>query len=381
MESGKRAWREIDLDAIESNAALAREIARPPVKLMAVVKADAYGHGAVEASKACIAGGADWLGVALCEEGLALRKEGITAPILVLGFTPEPIMEEAVASGLSLAIYSAEGANALSRAAAKLGKAARVHIKADTGMSRLGFLPESGAMDEICRIALLPGLVMEGLFTHLAKSDSIDLSYAKEQIEKFAWLRDGLKAKGLSFPLCHAANSGGILAGEEYHLDMVRAGIILYGLDPSSEVKASRQGFKPAMSVRAHASLVKRIAKGTSVSYGRKFIAPMDMDIATVPVGYADGYCRRMSKGGRVLVGGQYAPVVGTVCMDQFMVDASAVPGIKAGSVVTLMGRQGGRVISAEDLAQVADTIGYEIVCGFNTRMPRVFTRGSKALP
>jgi alanine racemase len=381
MENGKRAWREIDLDAIETNTALAREIAKPPVKLMAVVKADAYGHGAAEVSKACIAAGANWLGVALCEEGLALRKEGITAPILVLGYTPAPIMEEAVASGLSLAVFSAEGAIALSRAAAKLGKAARVHIKADTGMSRLGFLPERNAMDEICRIAELPGLAMEGLFTHLAKSDSIDLSYAKEQIEKFAWLRDGLKAKGLSFPLCHAANSGGILAGEEYHLDMVRAGIILYGLDPSSEVKASRRGFKPAMSVRAQASLVKRIAKGTSVSYGRTFIAPMDMDIATVPVGYADGYCRRMSKGGRVLVGGQFAPVAGTVCMDQFMVDASAVPGIKAGSVVTLMGRQGGRVISAEDLAQVADTIGYEIVCGFNTRMPRVFTRGSKAIP
>jgi alanine racemase len=294
-----------------------------------------------------------------------------------MGYTPDEMVEEVAANDLCQAVFSVEGAVALSRAAAKLGKNARVHIKVDTGMGRLGFFPDKRSMDEICSIAELPGLEMEGLFTHLAKSDSVDLSFAEEQLGRFERFKKGLAERGLSFPVCHAANSGGILAGEKYHLDMVRAGIIIYGLDPSTEICARELGFIPAMSVKAKVSMVKRVEKGSSVGYGRAFFAPNDMIVATVPIGYADGFLRRMSNGGRVLASGQYAPVIGNVCMDQFMVDASAAQGLKASDEAVILGFQKGNAITAGEMARVSGTISYEIACGFSARMPRIFINES----
>jgi alanine racemase len=364
---------EIDLSAIASNMHAIRRAVGPKPKIMAIVKADGYGHGALQTARTALASGADCLGVAIYEEGAELRESGIDRPILILGYTTPNEQADAIRGGLTQTVFNMETAQAISKTAVALGKSARVHIKVDTGMSRLGFIPSAHAADCIYNIAELPGIEITGMFTHFALSDGPDDAFTLEQFKRFTGFARLLEARGLHIPVLHCCNSAALLDEPSMHLDMVRAGIILYGLEPSEYKPLDGLGFRPAMSLRAHISMVKRVGVGVSVSYGRKFVTERETVIATIPVGYADGYRRSMSNRARVLVHGEYAPVIGTVCMDQFMTDVTDIPGVTAGDEAVLMGRDGQNQITADEIARIQNTINYEVVCGISKRVPRYY--------
>jgi len=376
----KRVYAEIDLDRIASNMRIIRRLTPARRKIMAVVKANGYGHGAAEAAKTALYNGADWLGVAICEEGAALRENHIFAPILVLGYSPEPLFDLVIRHGLTQTVFSAETAKTLSDAALVCGKKADVHIKIDTGMSRLGFLPGKEAVREIAKVMCMPGISVTGIYTHFAQSDPAGADFTYAQYARFRDFLALLEENGIRIPMTHVANSGGILYYPELEADMVRAGIILYGLPPSEDADFAGMGFGPALSLKTQISLIKRVPAGVSVGYGRTFFTKRPTDVATVPVGYADGFSRHMSRGGRVLAGGRYAPVIGAVCMDQFMIDVTDIPGIKAGDEVVIIGSQGENEIGAEEVAAVSGTINYEIVCGIGRRVPRVYVKNGEPL-
>ena len=378
-------WAEVDLQAIAHNVAELRRLTRPAARLMAVVKADAYGHGAVEVARTALANGAEWLGVARLPEAIRLREAGLEAPILVFGYTPPAAAERLVAFDLRQSVYSLEAARAYSAAAAARGKRLRVHLKVDTGMGRLGIVPATLAgkasgdpvgeefIREATAIARLPGLEAEGIFTHFAASDSADTSYARRQLDLFLVVLEALRAAGLEFALRHAANSAAVIRMPEAHLDLVRPGIALYGLRPSAETDLSGISLKPAMALKARIIHLKQVPAGTCISYGMTYRTPFPTVIATVPAGYADGYRRRFSSAGEMLVGGRRVPVVGRVCMDLTMLDVGSVPGVRVEDEVVIFGRQGGESITADDLARALDTINYEIVCAIAARVPRVY--------
>lgn len=366
-------WAEIDLAAIVNNLNELRRVTRPPAGMMAVVKANAYGHGAVPVSKTVLANGADCLGVAIFNEARELREAGIRAPILILGYTPAEQALETVKLDVAQTIYSLEGAEALSAAAVKLGKKVKVHIKIDTGMSRLGFKIDAGTLQEVMKIAALPGIEVEGMMTHFAVADIADKEFTYSQSRKFDNLVLQLKEMGFNCPVKHVANSAAIIDLPGMHLDMVRAGISLYGLYPSRDVMKHKINLIPAMSLRARVAHLKTVPPGTGISYGRTYTTDQETIVATVPVGYADGYSRRLSNKAHVLVNGRRAPVIGTVCMDQFMIDVTNIPGVKVGDEVTLMGRQGNLEVTADMLADLLGTINYEIVCMVSARVPRVY--------
>jgi len=366
-------WAEIDLAAIVNNLNELRRVTRPPAGMMAVVKANAYGHGAVPVSKTVLANGADCLGVAIFNEARELREAGIRAPILILGYTPAEQALETVKLDVAQTIYSLEGAEALSAAAVKLGKKVKFHIKIDTGMSRLGFKIDAGTLQEVMKIAALPGIEVEGMMTHFAVADIADKEFTYSQSRKFDNLVLQLKEMGFNCPVKHVANSAAIIDLPGMHLDMVRAGISLYGLYPSRDVMKHKINLIPAMSLRARVAHLKTVPPGTGISYGRTYTTDQETIVATVPVGYADGYSRRLSNKAHVLVNGRRAPVIGTVCMDQFMIDVTNIPGVKVGDEVTLMGRQGNLEVTADMLADLLGTINYEIVCMVSARVPRVY--------
>ncbi len=367
------AWAEIDLSAIAHNMQELRRVTEPQARVMAVVKANAYGHGAVPVSKTVLAHGADYLGVAILDEGRELRQAGIEAPILILGFTPPEQAGEAIKLDLAQTVYTYEGAEAISRAAVSLGKTAKVHVKIDTGMGRLGFGTGPGVPGEIIKIARLPGINVEGMFTHFAVADARDKTYTYEQYEKFMDLDAKLKQLGLHIPVKHAANSAAVIDLPDLHLDMVRPGISIYGLYPSEEVLTDKIDLKPALSLKAKVAHVKKVKAETSISYGRTFITSRETMVATIPVGYADGYTRLLSNKAHVIISGQRVPVIGRVCMDQFMVDVSAVAGVKIGDEVILIGQQGDQKVTADELAVLIGTINYEIVCMISDRIPRIY--------
>ncbi|NQS75617.1 MAG: alanine racemase [Peptococcaceae bacterium] len=372
--SARPVWAEIDLAAITSNMVEIRRIASPTARVMAVVKANGYGHGAVEVSRTVLAGGADWLGVARTDEGLLLREAGIRAPILVLGFlTPEQSVD-AVRGCLSQAVYSRAMALSLAEAAAAAGTRARIHFKIDTGMGRLGWqVGEEASVRAILDLARNPHLEVEGIFTHFAAADAANLDYTKEQFSKFVALIVRLRREGLEIPLKHAANSAALMNMPEAHLDLVRAGIIVYGLYPSAEVDKGLIKLRPAMSLKAQVAHVKDVPAGFKVSYGCTYSTKKSTVIATLPLGYADGYSRLLSSKGQALLHGRKAPVVGRVCMDQFMVDVGHIPGVRVGDEAVLIGRQGPAEITADDLAAMLGSINYEVVCLVNGRVPRVY--------
>jgi alanine racemase len=359
----------IDLKAIANNTKIIKNLT-PGSSVMAVVKADGYGHGSIEVSKTAIKNGASSLGVAVYEEGLLLRQNQITAPILVLGYTPCEAVAACLKNGISLAVYTVDMARVISQTAVRLGLKARIHIKIDTGMSRLGFLPSTSLITDICEIARMQSLEIEGIFTHFATSDSSDLSFTYHQFNCFRDILSSLESSGVFIPVSHCANSGAILADSALHLDMVRAGIILYGLQPSEYRTA--EGLQPAMSVHARVSMVKTVDAGISVSYGRKYFTNKKTSIATIPVGYADGYSRSMSNRGRILINGEFAPVIGTVSMDQFMADVTGMD-VSPGDEVILLGSSGRHTITADEIARIHATINYEVVCGFSKRVPRIY--------
>lgn len=366
-------WAEVDLAAVAHNYKEIRRITRPEAKVMAVVKANAYGHGAVEISKKVLAEGADWLAVAILNEARQLRNAGINAPILILGYTPPEQLARVVELGISQTVYTWETAAALAGAASGLHKTAKVHIKIDTGMTRIGFAPGDESVDMIERISKLPNLEIEGIWTHFAAADIKDKEFTRTQAARFSALVGKLEQRGVHIPLKHVGNSAGVIDLPEFHMDMVRTGITLYGLYPSSEVDRAKLQLKPALSLKARVAFVQPVPAGTTVSYGRTFTAAKDTVIATVPIGYADGYTRAFSNKSDVLIHGRRAPVAGRVCMDQLMVDAGHIEGVQGGDEVVLIGRQGDDEVAADELARILETIVYEITCMIGVRVPRIY--------
>lgn len=376
----RRVWAEINLAHIAHNLQAVCGVVPDKTLVMGIVKADGYGHGAVEVAKTMLDNGAATLGVAICEEGITLREAGINAPMLVMGFTPAPLLSEVVWRELTQTIFSPQGAAALAATAQQLNKRAKVHIKIDTGMSRLGFLPTQESIHAICEIARNPHLIVEGIYTHCATSDALENSFVFEQQHRFNWVLNELKKRGLSIPIKHMANSGALVqqflpnAPQGLTLDAVRVGILLYGLPPSYEMQdiCRPLGLKSAMHLYAQVSMVKDVDAGVGVSYGHLFTTQRPTRIAVIPVGYADGYPRRLTQGGKVIIRGQFAPVIGAICMDQCMVDVTDIPHVTAGDTVTLLSNVG-ECLSADDLANIVGTISYEIICGIGKRVPRVY--------
>lgn len=363
-------WAEVDLQAIAHNICEIRKLLKPKVRLMVVVKADAYGHGALAVAKTALANGADYLAVAILDEALALRQEQITAPILILGYTPPEQAHLLVENDITQTVYSMEQARAISAAAVSQGKQAKLHLKIDTGMGRIGVSPEEAPKFSQA-IAKLPGIFLEGAFTHMSSADE-DESYTRTQFAHFMDAISRVESLGISIPIKHAANSATTVLFPEMHLDMARAGIITYGLSPSPKC-AKLIDLRSAMQLKALVSHVKTVPANTSISYGRRFTTDAPSVIATLPIGYADGWSRLLSNKAQVLVHGRLAPVVGRICMDQCMFDATGVPGVQTGDEVLLFGTQEDKTILVDEVAAHIGTINYEIVCMLSKRIPRVY--------
>lgn len=374
------AWVEIDLDRLAANMREIRRLTDKSAQITAVIKANAYGHGSCAIAGLLLQNGADRLAVAELDEAIELRRHNITAPVLILGAVFPEQAPEAVLYGIDIPVFDYNTAKAFSDEAAKQHRQIRLHIKIDSGMGRIGYQPTEESIAEIKRISLLPNVVMEGIFTHFATADCRDKTYAKEQYKKFIYICDRLKEENVTIHTRHCANSAAILDLPQYHLDMVRAGIILYGLAPSDEVDITKTALKPAMSFKCRITYIKKLPKGASVSYGRKFIAQKECLIATLPVGYADGYTRMLNGKAQVLIHGQRANVVGSICMDQCMVDISDIPSVKKGDTAILFGEQDGASISADEIARKLGTINYEIPCMISRRVPRVYIKDDKPL-
>ena len=378
MTDEERVLALIDLDALEYNIKSIRKKTPEGTGIIGVIKADAYGHGSVEVAQVLLENGADWFAVAVVDEGLNLRKHGINAPILLLGYTPELRFEDVINNGFIQTMYSYEMAEKLSKTAVRLGKTAVVHIKIDTGRGRIGYRVNNEAADEIVRISKLPGIEVNGMFTHFAASDEADKAYTNMQFERFMKMDKMLKDRGLNIPVRHAANSAAIMDIDSMMLNMVRPGIILYGAYPSDEVIKENLDLRPVMSIKTHVSFVKEVEKGDCISYGRTYTAPDKRKIATIPVGYADGFIRAYAKEGKVLIKGKFAPIVGRICMDQFMVDVTDIDDVKINDEVVLMGTQGENSITADDIAKALNTINYEVFCTLSKRVPRQYIRNGK---
>ncbi|MDD5602602.1 MAG: alanine racemase [Eubacteriales bacterium] len=374
-----RAWAEIDIDNLAHNIRVIREITGPKTEITAVVKANAYGHGAVRIAREALKNGVSMLATATLDEALELRDEGIEAPILVMSYTPTYRAGEIVKNDITQAVFRMDMAEAISAASAAAGKITDIHIKTDTGMSRIGFNSEDpGTPASIAEIAGMPGIRIGGIYTHLAVADEDDESFTRLQLKRFNILCGRLDRIGIKIPLRHAANSAAAIRYPEARLDMVRIGIALYGLDPfkGAGKVCPFGGLKPVMSLSTEVAYVKEIEKGDSVSYGRKFTASRRSRIVTLPIGYADGYPRLLSGRGRVLIKGVSAPLAGTVCMDQCMADTTDIKAdIKSGDTVVLIGRQGEAGISMEELAEDIGTINYEIACMIGKRVERVYIK------
>ena len=374
-------WAEVDLSAIAGNVRELCRMVKPAARLMVAVKANAYGHGSVEVARTALAHGADWLGVARFEEAVELREAGIAAPILIFGYTPAGCTRELIRLHLTQSVYSLDTARALSEQAAGSGDRLKVHLKVDTGMGRLGILtdahrpvaPADAAIREVTKMAALPGLQLEGIFTHFASADSADKSYTDEQLALFTGFLDRLQTAGLTFEIRHAANSGGIIDIPQTHLDMVRAGISLYGLYPSDEVRKSAITLTPALAWKARIVHIKQVPAGFHVSYGMTYRTEKPTTIATIPVGYGDGYSRLLSNRGSMLVGGRRVPIVGRVCMDLTMIDVGGIADVAVDDEVVMLGRQGEEAVTADDIADLLGTINYEVVTAISARVPRVF--------
>ncbi|MEO6893373.1 MAG: alanine racemase, partial [Ktedonobacteraceae bacterium] len=373
MRAERPTWVEIDLSAIANNARRIKELVGPRVRVLASLKADAYGHGALKVARTVLLNGVSMLGVATVSEAVPLREAGITAPILVFGYVPLWQMREAVRLDLTVTLYSLEAAHALSRAALALGRPVKAHVKIDTGMGRLGLRAEQ--IDEVLAfmraVRLLPGIEIEGIFTHFAMADMQEPLHAREQLARFQRVLHALETEQLRPPLIHAANSAALLSLPEARFDMVRPGIALYGLDPSAEVRLP-QGFRPALAFKTQVAQVKTIPAGEGISYGCTYVTECPTRVAVLPVGYADGFRRAPANWGMVLIHGQEAPILGRVCMDQCMIDVSHIPEVRMGDEVVLIGRQNGASLSAEQVAQRLGTINYEVVSEILARVPRV---------
>ena len=361
----------IDLDIIRANFdSVQRKVGVP---VMAIVKADAYGHGAVQVAR-LLEGKCAFFGVSSMLEALELRQAGLKTPILILGQTPLTAFPIAIREGIRPAIFHYEAAFALSRAAEAAGVKAPFHFAVDTGMSRIGFQPTEESADICAKIAALPGLKVEGLFSHFATADCADLERAKQQAQRFDAFDAMLKARGVHVPIRHMDNSAGLM-NFDTHYEMVRSGIVTYGLYPSEEVRPALLPLEPALTWHSRVTHVKTLPAGREISYGGTFVTDRDTVVATIPVGYADGYRRSLSGKFHVLIRGKKAPILGRICMDQLMVDVTDIPGVMLNDKVVLVGRDGDEVITMEEIAAAADSFNYEFVCGISRRVPRLYRR------
>ncbi|HEU4962747.1 MAG TPA: alanine racemase [Bacilli bacterium] len=365
-------WAEINLDRIAHNVQAVRRSLPPDAQVMAVVKANGYGHGAIPVARMALKAGATYLAVSSVDEALELRKANITAPVLVLGYTPPSQAQLVVEEGLTQTLYQQDMLEALHQAALAADRPAKVHIKVDTGMGRLGFTGVDEAVDFAKRTAATPGVELEGLFTHFATADEENSAYAEKQAARWQALLQAMQAAGIEIPLVHISNSAAILQYGNCAGNMVRLGISMYGYYPSDEVSTQVE-LRPSLRLLSQVVHVKQVEAGTKISYGATFETKRPSQIATVPVGYADGYSRALSNRADVLVGGRRVPVIGRICMDQLMLDVTEVPGVAVGDEVVLYGAQGDERIALEEVADLIGTISYEVCCALGRRVPRLY--------
>lgn len=382
MNFTRRAvWAQIDLDAAAHNMRQIRKHVGPDVKIAAVVKANAYGHGSVELAKTFAENGADCFAVSSLDEAVELRRYAhIDKEIFILGHTDARRTEELLTYDIEPAVFNLKNAEFFSQEAQRLGKTLRVHIAVDTGMSRVGFQVNEFSVSEIKAIAALPNIEIRGMFTHFAVSDIKDKTFTREQYGHFRWMCKRMEEEGIHIALRHCCNSAAALELSEYYCDMVRPGIIMYGCEPSPDVDIKPYDLRPVMSLRCCIAHVKLIDAGATVSYGRHYTAPSRRKIATLPVGYADGYSRILSGKVDVLYHGHRVPQVGAICMDQCMIDVSGEANVHAGDEVVLFGRQGDSFIPIEEIATACGTINYEIMCNISRRVPRVYMKNGKVV-
>lgn len=382
MDFFKRTWAEIDLDALDANVDAIKGLLPEGTQMLAVVKADAYGHGDRMVSRELSKKGIRWFGVSNLEEGVSLRSAGVQGDILIFGFTPPSMAKELASYQVSQAILNKDYAQELSDYASKAGVTVKGHIKLDTGMGRIGFscvdLPK--CLDEISQCCQMPGLEITGIFSHFSSSDDPSpegIAYTKMQKERFDAVVEGLKSRGISIPFRHLQNSAGIVSYPECRYEAVRAGVILYG-QPLDFLPGHSLPLKPVMRLCSTVAMVKTVQPGECISYSRTFVAPKEMRVATIPIGYADGYLRAFSNRADVLIRGKRARVIGNVCMDQLMVDVSHIPDVQVDDRVTLAGRDGSEEITFSELAALAGTIHYELLCLVGKRVPRVYFRNGE---
>ena len=368
------AWAEIDLDAIAYNTRNIKKLIGDK-DLIAVVKANCYGHGVIDIIPTLLENGVYRFAVAMISEALEIRDNKITAPVMILGFTPLYLGEELINNNIEQTVYDLDYAKELSKIALTLNKKAKIHIAIDTGMGRIGFLPNEKSIDNIAEICSLEGIEVIGIFTHFSTSDEKDKEYSHEQFTKMISVMDTLKKRGIDIPLKHVANSGAIIDLPDTYLDAVRAGIILYGYYPSDEIDKNNLALKPALTLKATITNVKTLEKDMYVSYGRTFKTSNETIVATIPVGYADGYLRKLAENGKVIIKGEFAPIIGRICMDQFMIDVTNIPDVKIGDEVILLGEKNGLKYNADDMAKKLDTINYEVTCMLKSRLPRVYIK------
>ena len=378
----ERVYAEIDLDAICQNVSAMKKNIAKDTKILAVIKTDAYGHGAIPIAKE-LETMDDVFGfaVATAEEALDLRKNDIKKPILILGYTFPGNYEELIKNHISMAVFREDSLAEIAQVAKQICQRASVHIKVDTGMGRIGVKPNEEGLIFAGKILENKDLYLEGIFTHFAKADEINKDFTFGQIRAFQGFVSNIEdSYQYKIPMKHISNSAGIIDIKEANMDLVRAGIILYGLWPSDEVSKEAISLKPALSLYSTIVYMKEIEKGTPVSYGGKFVADKKMKIATIPVGYGDGYPRSLSGKGYVLINGEKAPILGRVCMDQFMVDVTHIANAKMGDKVTLIGKDKDTAITVEELGEIADKFNYEFVCGLSKRIPRTFVKNKKVI-
>lgn len=380
LEKYQRVYAAVDLDAVCFNMERMKSNIAPDTKIMGIIKTDGYGHGAVPIGRELeqlnyVFG----YGVATAEEAYSLREAGLRKPILILGYTFPYCYEELIRKEIRPAVFRYDMLEELAACAAKLGKKAKIHIKVDTGMTRIGILPDEEGLSFVQKALSYKELEIEGIFTHFARADEKDKTSVKEQFDQISQFWKRVEAQtGYRIPIKHCSNSAGILELKEANMDVVRAGITLYGLSPSEEVTGKALSLRPVLSLKSHIVYIKQVKQGTPVSYGGTYVTEKAMRIATIPVGYGDGYPRGLSGKGYVLIHGKKAPILGRVCMDQFMVSVEDIPGAKEGDEVTLIGRDGPECITMEELGALSGRFNYELACNLGKRVPRVYIKGGE---
>ncbi|NMM62258.1 alanine racemase [Clostridium sp. P21] len=373
----RSTWVEVDLDNLAYNMKNIK-VKSKSKELIGVVKADAYGHGAVDVAPVLLQNGATRLAVAVLSEGIELRKSGIKEHIMILGLTPNTLTDDLLKYDIEPAVTSYEYAYELSKAAHAMGKIVKIHVAIDTGMGRIGFLPDENSIKEVYKISKLPNVEIESLFSHFCTADEKNKDYSHKQFEKYNWFYGRLQEMGVKINIRDIANSAAIMELPETHYEGSRPGIILYGYYPSNEVDKKMLNIKRVMTWKATVMHIKVLEKGESIGYGRKFTTERNSIIATLPIGYADGYTRLMSGKAKVIVNGKFAPVVGNICMDQCMIDVTDVGNVKVGDEVILMGSDGNLKFDADDIAEMLGTINYELLCMISKRVPRVYIKNNK---